>query len=113
EPCTDELFQRRKAGFDRLRHPLVYTFGDNEWTDCDRSVFDPVERLNKLRDIFTLGTTSLGQPSMPLVRQSDDPNYRLYRENVRWTRDGVLFVALNIPGSNNGLGHNRKMDAEF
>src|SRR3974390_2079161 len=34
--CTDDLFLQRKAWFDASTHPLIYTPGDNEWTDCRR-----------------------------------------------------------------------------
>src|SRR4051812_22558279 len=32
--CTNELWARRLAQFQALRHPVIYTPGDNEWTDC-------------------------------------------------------------------------------
>src|SRR5258708_4115068 len=35
-PCTDALFEKRKAQFDASRHPFIYTPGDNEWTACRR-----------------------------------------------------------------------------
>ncbi|MCU1373562.1 MAG: hypothetical protein JWO68_848, partial [Actinomycetia bacterium] len=44
--CTDEYFQMIKTQFDRLEDPLVYTPGDNEWTDCHRANnggYDPLE----------------------------------------------------------------------
>src|SRR5438477_12191796 len=31
--CSDELFAKRKAQFDRSAHPFVYTPGDNDWID--------------------------------------------------------------------------------
>jgi hypothetical protein len=33
-PCTDELYGRSLNWFNGLRHPVIYTPGDNEWTDC-------------------------------------------------------------------------------
>jgi hypothetical protein len=73
---------------------------------------DPVERLNRLRATYFAGDTSLGNRSLRLARQSDDARFRAYRENVRWLVGGIVFVALNIPGSNNNLGRNAAMDAE-
>src|ERR1041385_5044992 len=32
--CTDELLAKRLAQFSALAHPLVFTPGDNDWTDC-------------------------------------------------------------------------------
>lgn len=102
--CGDSVLAARYAEFESMRHPFFYVFGDNEWTDCRRGGFDPLERLAKLRATFTQGNRSLGARRMKLERQSDDPRFALYRENVRWSVGGVMFVGLNIPGSNNNWG---------
>jgi hypothetical protein len=99
--CTDALFSQRYELFRTFKHPLIYVFGDNEWTDCHRSGFDPLDRLAKLRELFTQGETSLGQRPLPLIRQSHNPLYSQFRENVRWRVGSVIFVGLNIAGSNN------------
>jgi len=106
-PCSDEILLERQAQFQTFDHPLIYVFGDNEWTDCARTQtnsFDPVERLNKLREIFTRGDHSLGKRALTLARQSDDPRFKPFRENVRWSRDEMLFVGLNVPGDSNNYG---------
>ena len=106
-PCTDDCFERVRAQFQTIRHPFVYLFGDNEWRDCGSvktNAFDPLERLQKLRDLFTQGNQSLGQHTMTLVRQSDDPRHAAFRENVRWTLGRVLFAGLNVPGNDNYFG---------
>jgi hypothetical protein len=106
-PCSDELFQRCYEQFQTFKHPLIYLFGDNEWSDCGGSrtnAYDPEERLRKLREIFTKGDQSLGRRTLHLERQSDTPAYALYRENVRWIYGGVLFAGFNIPGSANNYG---------
>jgi hypothetical protein len=103
-PCTDDCFEAVRAQFQTIRHPLVYLFGDNEWSDCGKvktNSFDPLERLQKLRDVFTQGAMSLGQRKMPLERQSSNPNFAAYRENVRWTVGGVSFAGMNVPGDDN------------
>ncbi len=111
-PCSDALFAERKQQFDASRHPFVFVPGDNEWTDCHVSGFDPLERLDALRRVFHAGDESLGQRPIALSRQSSDPRYAEYRENFRWIHGEVLFIALNVPGSNNNLGRTAKMDAE-
>lgn len=103
-PCTDDCFEAVRAQFQTIRHPLVYLFGDNEWSDCGKvrtNAFDPLERLQKLRDVFTQGAMSLGQRKMPLERQSSNPKFADYRENVRWTLGGVVFAGMNVPGDDN------------
>ena len=106
-PCSDEILLARHAQFQTFDCPFIYVFGDNEWTDCARgqtNAFDPVERLDKLRDIFTRGNQSLGKRTLTLTRQSDDPRFARFRENVRWSQGEVLFVGLNVPGDSNNYG---------
>lgn len=98
-PCTDEVFLRERKRFENSDHPLIYVPGDNEWTDCHLSGYDPIERLQRLRKIFFVGNESLGEETITLTRQSAD-----YPENVRWTYGDVTFLGLNIPGSNNNRG---------
>jgi len=107
-PCTDEWLAARKRQFERFRHPFVIVPGDNEWVDCHRTGFDPMERLKKFRELFESGDTSLG--GLRLERQSG--RYEEYREHMRWIAGEVLFVGVNVQGSNNNLGRTPAMDAE-
>ena len=115
--CTDEMQTRRLTQFNALPQPLIYTPGDNEWTDCHEGQnvkgFDPLERLEKLRTVFFQGEQSLGTRTIPLLRQSREPGFTKYRENARWDQGGVTFVTLHATGSNNGLGRSPEGDAEF
>lgn len=113
-PCTDALMEERLALLQRLRVPLVVLPGDNDWVDCGRESagrYDPLERLEKFRAVFHSGDASLGAPPMSLERQSADPRFSDYREHVRWEAGRVLFVGLNVTGTNN----NRRpsMEAEY
>lgn len=104
--CSDEVMRDILDVFQASRHPLVFVPGDNEWTDCHRQNnggYDPLERLAKLRELFFAGDTALGRRPMLLQRQSRDPAFASYRENVRWEAGGVLFVGLNLPGSENNF----------
>jgi hypothetical protein len=84
---------------------LVYSPGDNEWTDCHRllaGAYDPLERLEALRTVFFSSNQSLGKNTMRLQRQADlDPKYSKYVENAYWIKNNYLFVNIHIPGSNN------------
>lgn len=102
--CGDSVVYERFAEYSRSAHPFVFVFGDNDWTDCGRGDFDPLERLAKLREVFTQGNTSLGRTTLPLVRQSDRAQFVKFRENVRWTLGNEVYVALNLPGSQNNWG---------
>ena len=101
-PCSDEWFEARKRQFARWRAPLVLLPGDNDWTDCHRSGFEPLERLAKWRSLFCTDPAGLR------IERQPGP----YCEHVRWEADGVLFVAVNVQGSNNNLGRTPAMDAE-
>jgi hypothetical protein len=92
-PCDDAWMMARKQQFARIKHPFVLLPGDNEWTDCRRSGFAPAERLAKWRELFCSSV-----PEISLERQKGK-----YCENARWISDNVVFVGLNIPGSNNNL----------
>ncbi|MEZ5609674.1 MAG: metallophosphoesterase [Rhodocyclaceae bacterium] len=105
--CDDAMYHDRRALFDAVTVPLIYTPGDNEWTDCHRAsngAYDPVERLAFLRQVFFAQPRSLGTPSMAVERQSDAAPAAPYPENLRWARDGVVFATLNVTGSNNNFG---------
>ncbi len=114
--CDDATFLSRKQLFDNFEMPFILAYGDNEWTDCHRSnngSYDPVERLAKLREIFSQGNQSLGKRTLTLTRQSENPQFAKFRENVRWIYHGVVFFAINMPGSNNNFGRTPEADAEY
>lgn len=130
EPCSNDLLSARLAALSATRVPMVYTPGDNEWTDCWRPAagdHDPAERLDWLRrEIFERATPWLGPTDQAarlalqgraatvdlapggtaspvahhLVRQRDIDSGP--PENLMWTAGNVLFLTLNLPGSDNG-----------
>ena len=104
-PCSDEHNQIIKSYFSSFKTPLVYSPGDNEWTDCHRilaGAYDPLERLEALRTVFFSTNQSLGKNPIRLQRQADlDPRYSKYVENAYWIKNNFLFVSIHIPGSNN------------
>ena len=103
-PCSDAAFERVYSLFETIRHPLIYTPGDNEWSDCGQvktNAYEPLDRLQKLRMLFHSGSQSLGQRKLTLARQSDTGDFSEFRENVRWLHGGILFTTVNAPGSDN------------
>ena len=107
-PCGDAWMEARRKQFARFTHPFVLLPGDNDWTDCKRTGFDPMERLAKWRSLFCFSIAGFS-----LERQPGK-----YCENVRWEHDKVVFVGLNIPGGNNNLGddpveHGERMQAVY
>jgi len=101
-PCTDRLYRRSLGWFNGLRHPVIYTPGDNEWFDCwepGSGGFAPQGRLKRIRQIFfSQPTRSLGGRSLPLISQGGE-----FVENARWSHQGMVFATVNIIGSQNGM----------
>ena len=105
--CSDAYFQDIRQQFDRFDDPLVYTPGDNEWTDChvalkNNGLYLPTERLDKVRQIFfPIPGRTMGVHADDVVSQAQvDPANAAYVENVMWERSKVVFASLNITGSN-------------
>jgi hypothetical protein len=100
--CTDDVYTAAAERFDTFRSPLIYVPGDNEWTDCHRKNnggFNALERLTFIRQTMFAEERSFGQRTLPLEHQG--PPGGVYAENTRWTYGDVVFLGLNIPGSNN------------
>jgi hypothetical protein len=96
--CDDTYFAARRADFDRFKDPLVYTPGDNEWTDCHRANnggYLPTERLTKIRQLFfPVRGRTLGDS------EKVDYQSRAYPENVMWDDDDVQYGVVHVVGSN-------------
>ena len=106
EACTDAIvFTRTQRWFGLFEHPLFYTPGDNEWTDCWQpraGGHDPVAILARVREAFFARPESLGRVTLPLTRQADiDPPHAPYVENARWEHHGVVFATVHVVGSDN------------
>ncbi len=105
--CSDAFLESRLAQLLQFEKPLVFTPGDNEWTDCHRSTaggFQPLERLNKLRSLFyPVPGQSLGDHTLMMDTQAADPAYPEFPEHVRWVEQGVVLAALHIVGSTNAM----------
>jgi hypothetical protein len=104
---NQEIFDR----FEQFKDPIVYTPGDNEWTDCHKkkqlSSGAPLNELAAVRSLFfpTPGYT-LGGRKKQVISQAQmfdpaHPSDAQFVENVMWEESQVVFVTLNMPGSNN------------
>ena len=98
--CSDEYFARIRADFDAFEMPLVYTPGDNEWTDCHRvnnGAYNPLERLDALREAFFAEPGMTLGARMPVRSQAGLG----LPENVSFGVQRVAFAAVHVVGSNN------------
>ncbi len=101
--CDDAYYSLIRSDFDLFANPLVYSPGDNEWTDCHRvnnGAYDPLGRLARDRSVFfdNPGTT-LGKRTMSVTSQAAEG----LPENVTFRRQGVRFAILHVVGSNDDL----------
>jgi hypothetical protein len=97
--------------FQQFNKSLVYTPGDNEWTDChkskEKSSGAPLNELAAVRSLFFARpghTLGLGDKAVLSQGKYFDPAYpadAAYVENVMWVDSKIVFVTVNLPGSNN------------
>lgn len=120
--CSDEIYMLRRDQFNTFASPIIYTPGDNDWTDCRRPAagsMDPLERLARLRTFFFSGRDSLGATRISTDTQDqclqppvEGCGCNPYPENRAWERAGIRFATINVPGSNNNIGFDPASDAE-
>jgi hypothetical protein len=105
--CSDAYFQSVFDILAAVKDPLVYTPGDNEWTDCHvfskaNGLYTPTERLQAIRALFfPVPGQTLGGRTKQVLTQANDPANAQYVENVMWMESRTVFATANITGSNN------------
>jgi hypothetical protein len=119
--CTQAYDQSVFDLWSAYKDPLIYTPGDNEWSDCQKTKElagspslsyangNPAANLALIRSIFfpnpgySLGGRKKQVISQAQVGTGTDANYV---ENVMWEQSKVLFVTVNIPGGSNNDADN-------
>jgi hypothetical protein len=119
--CSDSYQKRIREDFRIIDGVLLYTPGDNEWTDCGAG--EELAQLKGLRDVFFSGGISLGKKpaNETAVRQSREmPSFAEFPENMRMKVQDTIVVTVHIPGSLNGTegdhgsgDYKREYDQEF
>lgn len=102
-PCTTDHDDRFQALIDALAPTsVIYTPGDNEWTDCDRNKdeatgkpYSDLARLAIIRDRF-FAEPPLTPKAFEFERQQSQA------ENASWRHDGVRFATLHVVATANG-----------
>ena len=101
--CSDEMLNEQLGYLNSFEAPLLYTPGDNEWTDCHREAaggFDPLERLAHIRGTyFTNHGQSFGTEKIEVTSQADAG----FPENARVMLNDVMFATAHVVGSNNNF----------
>ncbi|MGH9024023.1 MAG: hypothetical protein ACRDV9_13150 [Acidimicrobiia bacterium] len=98
-PCTDAAYQEMRNTFNGFAHPVIYTPGDNEWSNCEGSTSG---KLATVRRLFFPTDETLGQRRLTVTRQ-----HPTFVENARWSQGGVVFATINEPGAAGRGGSHR------
>ena len=107
--CTDAVYTQALGYFSSLNSAAIFTPGDNDWTDCDRTAgYNSLAQLDKERALFFSTARSLGKHPLHQEVQSSPLCLGISGsvpcvENRRWTYHGVTYATLNIQGSCNNL----------
>ncbi|MDX6597302.1 MAG: hypothetical protein QOE87_1189 [Gaiellales bacterium] len=117
--CTDAVYTQSLAYLNSLHAPAMFTPGDNDWTDCDRTAgYSSLERLDHERKLLFGTPYSFGQHQIrqdvqaaPACLGVSGPAPCV--ENRRWTLGGVTYATINIPGSCNNLCDTGADPAEY
>lgn len=100
-PCDDQSFEAIRDLFQAYPKPVLFTPGDNDWTDCHRAGQDPLEELARLRRMFFEDRQVLRLHQLGTHHQSQNTGYEKYIENYRFVKAGVHFIVAHIVGSLN------------
>jgi hypothetical protein len=102
-PCSDQMLAEQLTYLNSFTAPLIYTPGDNEWTDCHREAaggFDPLNRLAHIR------TTYFAEPSRSFGTEKAEVEHQGaagYPENVRLRLGDIAVFTAHVVGSNNNF----------
>ena len=105
-PCSDEKYLSVREALGGLGQPVVYTPGDNEWTDCHEGRpggYDPLDRLAAIRRIFFADTNWNNAVRLNLGSQAADSQWSTFVENQQWEVGGIVFATIHMVGSENAL----------
>ena len=128
-PCTDEnLYFPALEYFNSFKAPVTFVVGDNDWTDCwglygpattAPGADDPLALLQHERDLFFSTGYTMGQRKLRMKQQSSmGGEYAQYAENWRIRLGSVVFIGVNVQGSNDnypyfGVNGETRSDAEI
>ena len=98
--CSDKNINLMLNYMNDFVAPLLYTPGDNDWTDCAKYAdYNPVERLNYLRQTHYSAGVTLGAQPLPVSNQIETG----YPENMRLVKDNIGFITVHVVGSYNNM----------
>jgi hypothetical protein len=103
--CTTAKIDEETARFDTSTRPLMYTPGDNEWTDCGSAA---LSQLSYIRSKVFRGTGTLSRGGAPMTLESEGQSG--YPENTRWRQGPVTYATLHMVGGDDNYSHRSEFD---
>lgn len=100
--CSNKEIERIRGYMNDFAAPVLYTPGDNDWTDCGGARdgnFNSLERLNYLRQTYFNSGKTLGAYPLSVFDQSRAG----YPENMRFIKNNIGFITVHVVGSKNNL----------
>ena len=115
EPCSDKLYAQRRALIDDARRPVIVVPAASDWSECVNGAGRqaPIERLNRMRELFYAEPVSLGARPLALTRLSTAAKFRSYAENAHWVVGKVMYASVNLPADNNHYRIEAGRNSEF
>ncbi|HJV50168.1 MAG TPA: hypothetical protein VJ652_01840 [Noviherbaspirillum sp.] len=115
EPCSDRLYNDRKALLDTSKNRLIVSPAASDWATCvgGNGKSSAYGRLSRLRDLFFSDDFAPDSSRMAMVRQSAMVKFRSYAENARWEMGNIMFATLNLPRNNNHYVTDAGRNSEF
>ena len=105
--CDEEVYRHRFSLLQQFNKPVIYTIGDNEWTDChnwENGEYNPLDRLRFMRTVFFADPLeSAGAQPISVRSQSTLPGFETYVEHRMFQHNRIVFGTVHVVGSNNGL----------
>ena len=130
--CSNAMYTQALDFLNAFEKPAFFTPGDNDWTDCDRTIngsYDELERLQHERGLFFSTDSSFGKKKIQTEVQTaptclgrsvkGGPSFpTACVEDRRWTFHNVVFATLNVQGTCNnrcssGAGDPAGDEAEY
>ncbi len=115
EPCTDQLYSRRKALLQSAKNGLILSLAGADWAECrnENGRSTAIGKLSRLRELFFVDEFSIGASKIPVTRQSTIAKFRSFPENARWEMGDVMFATVNLPANNNHYVSDAGRNSEF
>ncbi len=115
EPCTDELYKRRRDILEDAKRPVVVVPAASDWAYCKNKAarLVSIERLNRLRELLYEEPSALGTKPLMLARLSANAKFRSYAENAYWIVGDVLYATVNLPSNNNNYRSEAGRNSEY